>query len=46
MRRIELAAQRDGDAANPALEQRYRELWTRTNAALGEIDSLIGALER
>lgn len=45
MRRIELAAQSAGPSGDAELETRYRELWTRTNSALGELDELIAALE-
>jgi len=46
MRRIEVAAQQSGGSSSSELEERYRQLWTRTSAALAEIDGLIGTLER
>ena len=44
-RRIALAAQNSPAPSDSEIEQRYRELWTRANAALAEIDELIGSLE-
>ena len=45
MRRIELAAQRDAAGNASDTEHRYHRLWTETNAALSELDQLIGTLE-
>jgi len=45
MRRIELAAQGSGGEGDAEIEQRYRQLWTQTSAALSELDTLIGSLE-
>ena len=45
MRRIELAAQRDAAGNAGDTEHRYHRLWTQTNAALSELDQLIGTLE-
>jgi len=44
-RRIEQSARSPAQGSDTGLENRYRELWSRTNSALAEIDSLIGSLE-
>jgi hypothetical protein len=46
MRRIEVVAQHPPVSGNSEIEKRYRDLWTSANAALSEIDGLIGAIER
>jgi hypothetical protein len=45
VRRIEQGAHPPVQGAGTELENRFRELWTRTNSALAEIDGLIGTLE-
>ncbi|MEO6152641.1 MAG: hypothetical protein ABIT09_04270 [Croceibacterium sp.] len=46
LRRIELAAQQPARLPDSELEQRFHDLWTRTNAALGDIDGLIAAIDK